>query len=200
MPIKEDATFREFVSRFAATSILGTQGQVVRALFKKGVTLGKLNRPEEELTAYDVLVHRFEESAEPGIQEQVANARNGIGFIRLKEAKRYWSDSTRREQALSTALEEFNKALPHHLDKPLVLGNQSYTLFLLGRRDEAREPMRQALKDGGERLYKCEVEDAALRPVSVDAAFLAFLDEVWREVHGTEPPKPGVATNEGEGE
>lgn len=190
--------YDEVVRRFGKTVKPRIQEPVAGALVNKGVVLGILDRPEEELAAYDEVVRCFGSSSEPGVQEKVAMARNGIGFAHLKEAKRSWSDSAKREQALSTALDEFNMALQNYPDKPLVLGNQSYALFLLGRREEAREPMRQALKDGGEEQYNYEVKDAALHPVPEDADFLAFLDEVWREVHGTEPPKAAPA-KEGEG-
>jgi hypothetical protein len=48
--------------------------QVARALVRKGVRLGQLGRPEEELGAYDQVVARFGDAAEPGVREQVATA------------------------------------------------------------------------------------------------------------------------------
>ena len=49
-----------------------------RALFNKGVTLGALNRGEEEIAVYDEVVRRFGEATEPALRAQVAKAQAAL--------------------------------------------------------------------------------------------------------------------------
>jgi hypothetical protein len=49
--------------------------QVANALFNKSVTLGALERPEEETAAYDELLARFGDTREPAIGRMVEMAR-----------------------------------------------------------------------------------------------------------------------------
>ena len=44
------------------------------ALVSKALTLGSLNRSEEEIGVYDEVVRRFGEAAEPALREHVAEA------------------------------------------------------------------------------------------------------------------------------
>jgi len=47
---------------------------VAKALVNKGITLGRLNRSEEEIRVYDDVVRRFGDAPEPALREQVAKA------------------------------------------------------------------------------------------------------------------------------
>jgi len=89
------------LDRFEASRKSFFAGQVARALVYKGVTIGKLGKPEEELRVYDDIERRFGEDTEPGIQEQVAKAlvNKGITFGRLGKLKaglRIHNDIVRR--------------------------------------------------------------------------------------------------------
>jgi hypothetical protein len=62
------------LTRFGDAVEPGTREQVAKALVGKGVRLGELGRPEEEMEAYDQVVTRFGDTVEPGVREQVATA------------------------------------------------------------------------------------------------------------------------------
>ncbi|GFK92706.1 hypothetical protein NNJEOMEG_00532 [Fundidesulfovibrio magnetotacticus] len=187
------AAYDEVDRRFGSATESGIQKLVVLALVNKGMALGNIGKDKDELAVFDEVERRFGVCSSPEVQRHVATARNGIGCDRLIQAKVLWKDVTQRTEALNSALEALDRALPHTTDKDMVLGNRAYTLFLLGRFEEARESMRQALLLGGKHRYTCEAEVAELTTVPEDADFLRFLADTWREVHGTEPPGfPGV--------
>jgi tetratricopeptide (TPR) repeat protein len=54
--------------------------RLARSLYNKGVTLGMLNRSEDEIAAYDEVVRRFGDDTEPALREQVAKALYNKGF------------------------------------------------------------------------------------------------------------------------
>ena len=58
------------------------------AWFNKGVTLGRLERPTDEIAVYDQVVARFGAAPEPALQEQVARAlvNKGIALFELGDA------------------------------------------------------------------------------------------------------------------
>ena len=62
------------VRRFGDSHAPELLEQVAMALVNKGVTLGALSRPEEELAAYDDVVRRFGESETTELAEQAATA------------------------------------------------------------------------------------------------------------------------------
>ena len=45
---------------------------VAEGLYNKGAALGRLDREEDSIAAYDELVVRFGDDEEPGVREQVA--------------------------------------------------------------------------------------------------------------------------------
>ena len=57
------------------------------ALVNKGITLGQLNRNEEEIAVYDQVVARFGEAAEPALREQVARALFNKGITLGKHSR-----------------------------------------------------------------------------------------------------------------
>jgi hypothetical protein len=62
------------VGRFWTATELALRGQVAKALFNKGVTLGALGRSDEEIAVYDDVVGRFGTATELALREQVAKA------------------------------------------------------------------------------------------------------------------------------
>src|SRR5438445_13524956 len=56
--------------------------QVAKALYNKGITLGALNRSEDEISVYDEVVRRLGDATEQAVREQVATALYNKG-IRL---------------------------------------------------------------------------------------------------------------------
>jgi hypothetical protein len=49
--------------------------QVASALVNKGVTLGQLKKPEDEIAVYEEVVRRFGEDDTPGVRDAVTLAR-----------------------------------------------------------------------------------------------------------------------------
>ena len=56
------------------TSEKSLRQRLASALIMKGITLGSLDRGEEEIVAYDEVVKRFGDATEPAIRERVASA------------------------------------------------------------------------------------------------------------------------------
>ena len=52
--------------------------QVAASLVNKGVTLGRLERPEDAIAAYDEVVSRFGDRPEAGIAEQNGRSLGGL--------------------------------------------------------------------------------------------------------------------------
>lgn len=51
---------------------------IAKALWNKGVALGRLDRRNEALAAYYDLVARFEDASEPPLREQVEKAKDAL--------------------------------------------------------------------------------------------------------------------------
>ncbi|EAT58286.1 tetratricopeptide repeat protein [Chlorobium ferrooxidans] len=64
----------DLISVYKARTEFGIVVEVARAMFNKGITLGKLNRPEEEVQAYDDLIAMYRECPEFDIAVYVASA------------------------------------------------------------------------------------------------------------------------------
>ena len=97
-----------------------------RALFNKGVTLGALNRGEEEIAVYDEVVGRFGEATEPALRERVAmalvNKGNRLGALnRGEDAIAVYDEVVGRfgeatEPALRAQVAKAQAALDQHED------------------------------------------------------------------------------------
>src|SRR6266851_2563260 len=104
------------------------------ALFNKGITLGALNRSEEEIGVYDDLVRRFGDSPAAALQEQVARALFNKGATlgtlnRSEGAIGVYDDLVRRFGDCPAA------ALQEAVARALV--NKGITLGALNRSEEA---------------------------------------------------------------
>ena len=86
---EELAAYDEVVGRFSASEDPGLLEPVARALYFKGLTLGRLNRSEEALAAYDEMVGRFSASENPALLELVAQALyfKGVALGRLNRSE-----------------------------------------------------------------------------------------------------------------
>ena len=74
-------------SRASATTPPGLREQIAKALVGKAITLGRLERPEDAIAVYDVLLARFGDDPAPGVREQAAKALVGKG-VALGELER----------------------------------------------------------------------------------------------------------------
>ncbi len=69
-------------------------------------------------------------------------------------------------------------------DNAFMLGNKGYTLYLLGRTEEAEPVLRRALELGGQNVRDAELEDADIHPLPQDEAFKELIHRLWTEVSG----------------
>ncbi len=173
----------EILARYGTATELPLRVQVAAALASKGGTLHSLNRYEEAIEVYGEVLARFGTATEPPLREQVGIAETGKGFAQLITAKQRWREDTERRSRLQHALECFDRALNGPIDRPIALGNKAYALFLLGRIDEAREPLRQALADGGVKLKDAEIKDTESFTVHEDEGFRSLISNLWNELH-----------------
>lgn len=178
------AAYDELLRRFGESQVLALQEPVAKALVNKGIALGELQRDEEAIAAYDDLLRRFGESPEPVLQERVSNALNGKGFVLLLNAKKVPDNAEMRHGLLQSALSQFEQASVHAAeeDRGIILGNQAYTLFLLGRTVESGQVLQEALALGGQKLYEAELADSRIDPLPEDEAFRALLERLWAEI------------------
>ncbi len=183
---EEITAYEELVQRFGESQVVALQEQVAKALFNKGVALGQLQRTEEKIAAYDELLRRFGESQVVILQELVTAALNSKGFAILLKAKKAPGNFDQRQSQLQTALTHFEQALAHievnTESRAIILGNQGYALFLLGRTAESEHALQQALALGGNKLYEGELADSRINPLPEDEAFRALLDRLWGEI------------------
>ncbi len=178
------AAYDELLLRFGESQVLALQERVANALFSKGVTLGQLQRGEEEMAVYDELLRRFSASPESVLQKQVSYALNGKGFALLLKTKKAPDNPVMRHSLLQTALTQFELALVHVAQegRAMVLGNQGYALFLLGRLEESEQVLQEALELGGGKLYDAELADSRIDSLPEDEAFRILLDRLWVEI------------------
>ncbi|MCH8213058.1 MAG: tetratricopeptide repeat protein [Proteobacteria bacterium] len=179
--------YDEVVQRFGDAEEPALREQVAMALFNKGVALGNAEKLEDAIAASDEVVRRFGDAEEPALREQVAMALNGRAFSRLCLAKRSWRGPDGEEEAralLSQALTDADAALNISPDDAIRLGNKGYTLYLLGRTEEAEPVLRRALELGGEKVRDAELEDADIHPLPQDEAFKELIHRLWTEVSG----------------
>lgn len=167
------AAYEQVVGRFGEAEESELRERVAEALVKKGHVLGELKRPEEELVAYAHVMERFGKAEEAALREQVAWALNGKAFSFLCDAKRLWrgGEEGQARALLGNAEKDIRDALGRMPDSAIALGNHGYITFLLGRKDEARKILAQAIALGGESVREAELQDAEIHSLPQDEEF-----------------------------
>jgi len=129
-------------------------------------------------------LRRFSTSSESILQEQVSSALNGKGFALLLNAKKVLDNPEMQHSLLQAALAQFEQASVHvaQEDRAVLLGNQGYALFLLGRTAESEQVLQEALMLGSQKLYEAELADSRIDQLPEDEAFRTLLDRLWSEV------------------
>ena len=117
------------------------------ALFNKGVTLGQLNRSEEEIQAYDEVLRRVGDATEPALREQVARALFNKGF-RLGRLNRSEEEIQAYDEVLRRFGDATEPALRERVGKALV--NKGITLGQLNRSDEGIQTYDEVLRRFGD--------------------------------------------------
>lgn len=196
---KQDAAisaYDEVISRFGSSSTPAMQVEVVKSLMDKASIFGAQHQPDAEIKLYDDVISRYGKSLAPNVQNQVSLAYNNKGFSILLQAKQQWQNESMRNNLLNEALALFELALKSPTAgevRAYPLGNTAYSKWLLSRNDEAKAPLREALKLGGEVIHKGEINDTQQFTVSVDADYVALVNQIWDELH----PKPKAKNKAG---
>jgi tetratricopeptide (TPR) repeat protein len=167
-------------ARFGKADRPALREQLAKALFNKGVILSRADDIQGAIACYDAVEARFGKTEEPALREQVAKAVNGRGFTWLCEAKKTWlaGDETAARSLLEQAQRNIDAALARQPTEPIYLGNRAYILFLLDRREEARQILIQAIALGGEELREAELADADIHRLPQDDAFVALIESL----------------------
>ncbi len=168
--------------RFGKDEAAGVRALAARALFNKGVALGELGRSEEAIALYDQIDQRFGKDEADGVREQVSSALNGSGFLRIMLAKQHWPDEEKRHVLLSESELIIQRSIDLRSvgDRGIRLGNLGYALFLMGRRDEARQPTFDCLKQDGLEGQRADAQQHRVEPE--DSQYEMMLDELWNSI------------------
>jgi tetratricopeptide (TPR) repeat protein len=126
------AIFDEVVRRFSEEKSLGEQ--VAKALVKKGVRLGQLQRSEEAIAVYNEVIGRFGSSDEIALQEQVAKTQFNKG-VRLGQLQRHEEAIEVYNEVISRFGSSKDAVLQEQVEKALF--NKGTILGELHRNEEA---------------------------------------------------------------
>ncbi|HOY71278.1 MAG TPA: tetratricopeptide repeat protein [Methylotenera sp.] len=177
-------TYNTLIERYGASNNIEVQVLVANAMMNKSYLFNDLKNSQDEAKTYDEIISRLASSSNARLRQHVDVAYNNKGFGLILQAKQTWDDALAREALLTqalTALEQAAKATSSET-KAMALGNTAYAKWLLGRTDEAKAPLTEALKMSGVWLYEGELSDTKQHTVPADAGFVALLDKVWQEV------------------
>nr|WP_315475339.1 hypothetical protein [uncultured Undibacterium sp.] len=155
--------------------------KLIEVLAFKAEALRNLKRENEALTIYSEMIKLFKQQSDSEVNYLIAGAFNAIGFTLLLKAKQNWEDFDQRTNLLDVSLINFESALKLSNDhnRPVILGNNGYTLFLLNRKDDARIVTEECLKQGGINALKTQLVDAKIdRVVAVDSAYEEWIKEL----------------------
>lgn len=146
---------------------------VANSRFNKSVMFGSLNRHEEALSVLQGIIEIYGASTEPLLQKIVGRTLNDMAFYSIVIAKesRLRGDAEASLQQLQQAEMYITHAMVKEGNKALRLGNHAYIAFLLGRKDEAKKLLTQAISLGGEQTRQDEVDDSYINELPEDAQF-----------------------------
>jgi tetratricopeptide (TPR) repeat protein len=126
-------SFENAAASFRVASASHTELLAGFAILNRGITLGELNRSEEEIAAYDELLARFGEAEEPELREPLARALFSKG-VTLGELDRFEEEIAAYDELLA----RFGEAEEPEL-RPvaaMALFNRAVRLGALGRFEE----------------------------------------------------------------
>ena len=182
----EIAVYDKIDHRYGADSSLALREQVASALVNKALRLGRNGRNKEAMEVYVEIDQRYGGDDSPALRKQVAKALNCRAFIRILQAKQFWSTEIKRRHLLALALKDLRRIQSQcaEADQAVFLGNLGYALFLSGEIDQAEEPTRECLRLGGEESLQAQRGDAQLHRVEPqDSDYEKLLDRLWSELH-----------------
>ena len=146
-------------------------------------------RYAEAGTAFRAAVDRIPENSMPELLQARVSLLNSLGCMQVLVAKQRWTQTQTRIPAVKRDLEAglatLREAKSQEAEadvQAMLLCNQAYALFLLGREAEAAPLLKAGLRQGGEELYKGELEDTTLVPCPADKGFKALVEKTWKHV------------------
>ena len=182
------ALYDEVLRRYEQDQDFEFREQVANSLYNKALIFRKMGQNEEEKKVYQAIVKRYEEATEPVLRKIVASAFNSLGFRELVNAKALLkNDLQAGQKELRRAAENIDAAIERNPEDPVMIGNQAYIAFLLGRHDEARKLLTQAIQLGGERIRTAELQDADINRLPEDDEFCEMVQSIRVR---TAPPNP----------
>ncbi len=109
-----------------------TKKQIANALFNRGIALGRQNRPDESIAAYNAIIHRFRDDA--NLNKQIANALINKGVMLGRQGK-----TKEGIGAYDEVICRFGKNPPPDLREPVALAliNKGVALGRQNELDEA---------------------------------------------------------------
>lgn len=155
--------------------------KLIEGLTYKAEALRAQKLEDDALTIYSEVIELFKQQSDSEVNYLIAGAFNAVGFASLLKAKQNWADFDQRSNLLDFSLNNFESALKLSNDhnRPVILGNNGYTLFLLNRKDDARIVTEECLKQGGINALKTQLVDAKIdRVVAVDSAYEEWIKEL----------------------
>ncbi|MFB2668919.1 tetratricopeptide repeat protein [Shewanella xiamenensis] len=143
---------------------------------------------DAKCTYLEFLTKYGNSSSEGELNDYMLQAKNGMGFTLLCEAKCSLAKLNKpdAELLINEALTYFDSALSIELNGKLsgvVLGNRAYAFALLGESALADRLFAEALRaemDGGKQLYEGTLRDLDIHPVQEDIMMREIVDRQWQ--------------------
>jgi tetratricopeptide (TPR) repeat protein len=154
-----------------------------QTMINKGFALGKLNRNEEAIAVYGLVINNFDTS-EMRLRELVALALIGKAFSLLCIAKANWENIALAKEQLVHANNACTLATSKISDNGLAYGNLAYITWLQDDALAAEQHFRTGLTSttfGGEELYKATLTDFDIHPIEPDQGFRELVEKLWAE-------------------
>jgi tetratricopeptide (TPR) repeat protein len=174
------ALYDRIINTAGDSTELELKDLAVNSRYNKGFVMSSLNRHEEALTFLREIIDLYGTATEPALQEHVGRTFNGMAFESIVVAKafRLQGNEEASLEKLHQAEQFILKALEIDGDRAMRLGNHAYILFLLGRKDEAKELLTQAIDLGGEKIRQDELKDAYVNELPEDAEFRQLVNSI----------------------
>jgi tetratricopeptide (TPR) repeat protein len=194
---KDDEALRayeEIIKDFAGAVEPAIREHVVRAMINKAFSLGETKTREgllASIDAYKQVTDHYPDPSGPRMCSKLAVAWNGLGFRLLLLAKLQIQSKESYQDTLDRALVAIQKAKKLDPRSWMIMGNEAYITYLMGKTDDARRMLDQTLKIGGEDARAGELRDTKIFTTEADNEFISWLNE------GSSNPQPDLtATNQ----
>ncbi|UQA62137.1 KGGVGR-motif variant AAA ATPase [Polyangium aurulentum] len=175
----EDAylTLTELVNQAPDAPDKSIRANVYKAMLNRSGLLQRFERYSDAVTASLQAYERFRDAPEPEIQALLPFALTNAGFAQLCRAKQVWQtgDENTARALLEDAADKFTQACERAPQEPSILENAGYAAFLLGKEDEARALLREALSLDNAKVRADALSDTEIHPLPQDEAFRALV-------------------------